>query len=160
MLTNEKEINRIINLYGNRLFRMSYLILNDYDLAEDVVQDTLIQVIQKYHTLRNKEAEKAWILKIAMNQCKNQLRGQWFKKIVFYEETEMKSKTTQIELEEDNTIQYICELKEKYKEVLLLYYYQELSIKEIASALGKKESNIQQLLKRARQQLKERMEKR
>ena len=63
-----------------------------------------------------------------------------------------------MEIKEDYTLKYIYELKEKYKEVILLYYYQEMSIKEIASALGKKESNVQQLLKRAREQLKRRME--
>ena len=63
-----------------------------------------------------------------------------------------------MEIKEDHTLKYIYELKEKYKEVILLYYYQEMSIKEIASALGKKESNIQQLLKRATDQLRRRME--
>ena len=98
-------------------------------------------------------------MKIATNQCKNQLRSQWFKKIISYEEEqELENKTTEMEIKEDYTLKYIYELKEKYKEVILLYYYQEMSIKEIASALGKKESNIQQLLKRAREQLRRRME--
>lgn len=98
-------------------------------------------------------------MKIATNQCKKQLRSQWFKKIISYEdEQELENKTAEMEIKEDHTLKYIYELKEKYKEVILLYYYQEMSIKEIASALGKKESNIQQLLKRAREQLKRRME--
>lgn len=161
MLTNEDEVNRIISLYGNQILRMSYLMLNDYDLAQDVVQDTLIKVIKKYSTLQNKENEKTWIMRIAINQCKNQLRGQWIKKIILYEdETKYDKRTIELEVnEDDNILESILSLNDKYKEVILLYYYQELSIKEIASALGKKESNIQQLLKRARQQLKERMEK-
>lgn len=158
-MLNDKEIDRLINQYGNSVLRMSYIILKDYDLAQDVVQDTFIQVIKKYNTLKNKESEKTWIMKIATNQCKNQLRSQWFKKITFYEdEQELANKTSEMEIKEDHTLKYIYELKEKYKEVILLYYYQEMSIKEIASALGKKESNIQQLLKRAREQLKRRME--
>ena len=158
-MLNDKEIDRLINQYGNSVLRMSYIILKDYDLAQDVVQDTFIQVIKKYNTLKNKESEKAWIMKIATNQCKNQLRSQWFKKIISYEEEqELENKTTEMEIKEDRILKYIYELKEKYKEVILLYYYQEMSIKEIASALEKKESNIQQLLKRAREQLKRRME--
>ena len=158
MLTDEN-INRLIALYGNSVIRMSYIILKDYDLAQDVAQDTFIQVIKKYNTLKNKKSEKAWIMKIAINQCRNQLRSQWFKKIVYYEDDkELKNKLVEMDFKEDNTITHIYNLKEKYKEVILLYYYQELSIKEIASTLGKKESNIQQLLKRAREQLKERME--
>ena len=159
-MLSDEEIDRIISLYGNSILRMSYIMLKDYDLAEDVVQDTLIQVIKKYYTLKNKETEKSWIMKIAINQCKNQLRSQWFKKIIYYEDAnEIKREYTEKNSSEDNTIKYIYELKNSYKEVLLLYYYQELSIKEIASVLGKKESNIQQLLKRAREKLKERMEK-
>lgn len=159
-MLSDEEIDRIISLYGNSILRMSYIMLKDYDLAEDVVQDTLIQVIKKYYTLKNKETEKSWIMKIAINQCKNQLRSQWFKKIIYYEDTnEIEREYIENNFSEDNTIKYIYELKTSYKEVILLYYYQELSIKEIASVLGKKESNIQQLLKRAREKLKERMEK-
>ena len=65
LMLNDKEIDRLINQYGNSVLRMSYIILKDYDLAQDVVQDTFIQVIKKYNTLKNKESEKAWIMKIA-----------------------------------------------------------------------------------------------
>lgn len=58
-MLNDKEIDRLINQYGNSVLRMSYIILKDYDLAQDVVQDTFIQVIKKYNTLKNKESEKA-----------------------------------------------------------------------------------------------------
>lgn len=157
MLTDNEEIDRIIREYGNAILRMSYLMLKDYHLAEDVVQDTLIQVIKKYNTLQDKNKEKAWIMKIAENQCRNQLRGQWFKKIVLYEENKEIDKEI-VEIEEDNIISDVLKLKEKYREVILLYYYQELSIKEISTVLGKKESNVQQLLKRAREKLKEGIE--
>ena len=80
-MLNDKEIDRLINQYGNSVLRMSYIILKDYDLAQDVVQDTFIQVIKKYNTLKNKESEKAWIMKIATNQCKNQLRVNGSKKL-------------------------------------------------------------------------------
>ena len=97
MLTDEN-INRLIALYGNSVIRMSYIILKDYDLAQDVTQDTFIQVIKKYNTLKNKKSEKAWIMKIAINQCRNQLRSQWFKKIVYFEDDkELKDKTVEMD---------------------------------------------------------------
>ena len=62
---NEEIISRLINQYGNSILRMCYMYLKDYQLAEDVTQETFLQVYEKYETFENRSSEKTWITRIA-----------------------------------------------------------------------------------------------
>lgn len=64
---NEEIISRLINQYGNSILRMCYMYLKDYQLAEDVTQETFLQVYEKYETFENRSSEKTWITRIAIN---------------------------------------------------------------------------------------------
>lgn len=75
-------MERIVDEYGNAIWRMCYMYLKDKQLAEDVMQDTLIKVYEKYHTLQEHDNEKAWIMKIAINTCKNYLKTNWLKCVI------------------------------------------------------------------------------
>lgn len=157
-MIDNKEVDRIISKYGNELLKTCYIYMKDYSLAEDIVQDTLIQVIQKYDTLKDRSKEKSWIFKIAINKCKNQLRTEWFKRLIYFEnEDEFNREFAEDSYKDDNIIEIINTLKTTYREVIILYYYQEMSVKEISLILGKTEANILQILKRARKKLKERL---
>lgn len=78
---NEEIISRLINQYGNSILRMCYMYLKDYQLAEDVTQETFLQVYEKYETFENRSSEKTWITRIAINRCKNCMRTHWFKRV-------------------------------------------------------------------------------
>lgn len=157
---HEAELKRIIDAYGNDILRLCTLYLKDRHLAEDALQETYIKVWQKYDTYKGHADEKTWITRIAINVCKNYLRTAWFKR----------TQTTDIfDIVESSTNQYkqvdesvdmmnaILELKDTYRGVLLLYYYQEFSIKEIADILEMKQSTVLSLLKRGRDQLKRKL---
>lgn len=152
------DIERIIKTYGDSLLKMCMIYLKDRDLAEDAVQDTFIKVYQKYHTFNGESEEKTWIMRIAINTCKNYMRTSWFKKVKtgFELETISEEKVEGNLLEEEmqkQLLQEVTALGHKYKEVILLYYYQELSIKEIAKVLDIKEGAVKVRLQRAREKL-------
>lgn len=152
---NEELIGRLITRYGNSVLRMCYLYLKDYQLAEDITQETFLKVYEKYDTFENRSSEKTWIMKIAINQCKNCMRTHWFKRISIDSIPEIADYGGYDTLISRNAISLeIMKLPPKYKEVILLYYYQELSVKEIAAILNQKEATVLQRLKRAREQLK------
>lgn len=156
----EEYLSILINEYGDSVLRMCYIYLRDYQLAEDVAQETFIRVYQHYGRFRNQSSVQTWILKIAINLCKNQMRTHWWR---YRSEKEL--------LEVDTTGYYdglvdrqtvlseIGKLPIKYKEVILLYYYQQLTILEIAGLLNEKESTVKSRLVRARKKLKTKMEK-
>src|SRR5690554_4560513 len=69
--SDELNIERIVDTYGNMLFRICLVILCNEKDAEDVVQDTFITYITKSPTFKDSEHEKAWLITIATNRCKN-----------------------------------------------------------------------------------------
>ncbi|MHC1749273.1 MAG: sigma-70 family RNA polymerase sigma factor [Cellulosilyticaceae bacterium] len=152
------DIERIIKVYGDSLLRMCMIYLKDRALAEDAVQDTMIKVYQKYHTFNRACEEKTWIMRIAINTCKNYMRTTWFKRVKTGWELEITSEEkveeNLLEQEEQKELLHqIGALNYKYKEVIVLYYYQEMPIKEIAIILGIKEGTVKVRLQRAREKL-------
>ncbi|MGL4736928.1 MAG: sigma-70 family RNA polymerase sigma factor [Cellulosilyticaceae bacterium] len=152
------DIERLVSAYGDSVLRMCVLYLKDRALAEDAVQETFIKVYQKYHTFKHEAGEKTWIMKIAINTCKNYRRTCWFQKVITgvdletISEESIEGKMIQGE-DEKRLFDEVMGLSIKYKEVILLYYYQELSTKEIAEVLGLKEGTVRVRLQRAREKL-------
>lgn len=155
---NEELFKKLVTQYGNSILRMCYMYLKDYQLAEDVTQETFLQVWNKYETFENKSSEKTWITRIAINRCKKCMRASWFKRISIEELPEIfENDSSEMILNKGTISLKIMKLPQKYREVILLYYYQELSVKEISAVLNQKETTILQRLKRARECLKPRL---
>ena len=156
---NEELFKKLVTQYGNSILRMCYMYLKDYQLAEDVTQETFLQVWNKYETFENKSSEKTWITRIAINRCKNCMRASWFKRISIEELPEIfENDSSEMILNKGTISLKIMKFPQKYREVILLYYYQELSVKEISAVLNQKETTILQRLKRARECLKPRLQ--
>jgi RNA polymerase sigma-70 factor (ECF subfamily) len=149
------DINNLIEKYGNSLLRMCFIYLKDSHLAEDAVQDTFIKIHKSYPKFRGDSKEKTWIMRIAINVCKNYLRSSWWKRI---DETmvleNMPSNNSNDALQDEALLLEIMKLSSKYKEVILLFYYQDMKIREIAEVLKTPEATISIRLKRAREILK------
>lgn len=150
------EMERLMKLYGDRLLRLCFLYLKDRQLAEDAVQDTFIKVYQNYVSFLHEASEKTWITRIAINVCKNYLGGRWFRQTADSEllETIPAPDETEAALESEMLLRAILQLSEKNREIILLYYYQELKIVEIAGVLEIPEATVSVRLKRARDKLK------
>lgn len=156
-MNNNKDISNItklINLYGNDILRMCLIYVKDYHLAEDITQETFIKVYQKLDTFKNKSNIKTWIISIAINNCKNALKKTSKEVLPFedlnlsYNENFLKNETIYLVSEE------VSKLPKKYLEVIMLFYYQELSIKEISYILKIPQATVKTRLKRAKERLK------
>lgn len=148
----------MIDNYGNSLLRLCFMYLKDTHLAEDAVQETFLKVYKNYDKF-NGGGEKAWINRIAINVCKDMLRSAWSRRVNVVEElAEIADENTAV-FDEGNTtlIAAVMELKPRYKEVILLFYYEDMKIADIALALDAPESTISVRLKRAREQLKKQL---
>lgn len=156
----EEYLTFLMNNYGNSVFRICYAYLKDYQLAEDVAQETFIRVYQHYEEFHNQSSIKAWITQIAINLCKNQMRTHWWKNRFHQgiQEEEEAVECYDSVLNEQVIYKEINKLPIKYKEVILLYYFQEFTIYEIAQILKVKESTVKARLVRAREKLKPKLE--
>ncbi|MBE5877310.1 MAG: sigma-70 family RNA polymerase sigma factor [Lachnospiraceae bacterium] len=145
----------IIKKYSDMVYRMAYSLLkNKYD-AEDIHQEVFIQYMRKRPSFESIEHEKAWFLRVTINLCKNNWKTAWKRKVVSlmdegYEEV--------VELQTDELIDTVKQLPQKYRMVIHLFYYEELSIQEIAGILNTKPSNVRTWLTRARAKLKQILE--
>lgn len=156
-MQTDKLLERLMLEYGNSILRMCCLYLKDYHLAEDAVQETFVKAMKSYQTLQNNATEKTWLTKIAINCCKNVIRTRWFRtyRLGLVDSLNQAQSSPLDDILERNTITTaIAELSPNDREVILLYYYQNLSLREIASVMSKKENIIAQRLHRARARLK------
>ncbi len=156
---DEALLKSLIDEYGNDILRLCFLYLKDYQLAEDAMQDTFISVFQKYDQFHERSNIKTWIIRIAINQCKMLRRKNFFKKERNNYEEVLQLCAEQYpyeQTENDFTVTTaVMNLSIKEREAIIAFYYQELSIKEGAKALGISESAFSQRLKRGREHLKE-----
>lgn len=135
---------------------------NEQD-ACDIVQDVFLKLLNHPKKFENEALEKAWILRTAINRCKDQLKSSWRKKRISFDEwqnglpsfMEANSHLDNDESEQRQIIlSSIFELPDIYREVIFLFYYEEYSAEEIAQMLHKNPSTIRSRLQKARELLK------
>lgn len=155
------EIETLIRQYGNDVLRTAYMYVRDMNLAEDIFQDVFIKVNQKLHTFEGNASIKTWIIRITINTCKDYLKSAWNKRVVpmmEYQEDMIISETDYDDVEKKDTRELIrksvLSLPDKYKDVVLCVYFQDMTITETANALQIAEGTAKSRLSRARQRLK------
>ncbi|MGN1147119.1 MAG: RNA polymerase sigma factor [Lachnospiraceae bacterium] len=170
-LQNEKEqekelLTQKIESYLASLYRIAFLQLKNAEDAEDVVQEVFCQYIKTDKIFENEEHEKAWLIKVTLNYCKKIWRSAWYRHKASLPETETFDWNTEEERLENEYIhkeenaelmRAVWELPDKYREVIHLFYYEELSVKEIAAICGRQESTVTSQLTRGRNILKKRL---
>lgn len=146
----------VIYRYTDMVYRMAFSLLkNKYD-AEDVHQDVFVRYLKKRPEFENTEHEKAWFLRVTVNLCKNFWKTAWRQRVVSLGEEDLDRQLERGKEETEDEIIYIVKkLPQKYRVVIHLFYYEELSTDEIAKVLGMKPSTVRTHLTRARARLKE-----
>ena len=161
-MQNNDIIENLISLYGNDVLRIATAYTHNISVAEDIFQEVFIKVALNIDKFEKRSSEKTWIIRITINTCKDYLKSSWNKKVVPMETIESTSKSYSEEelLKEEKSeiiIQEILKLPIKYKEVILLYYYQDLLTSDIAKILNLPETSVRTRLRRAREIIKEKL---
>lgn len=156
---HERMIERLMSEYGDCVLRTCFLFLKDRQLAQDAAQETFVKAWKALDSLRGDGTEKACLMKIAVNTCKNVLRSRYFRMVDRSVSTdELPDPASRDELPDDSLLREVMALKDMYRETVVLHYYQELSVEETARALGIPSATVRTRLKRARELLKKRLE--
>lgn len=158
----EERLQLKIDEYSGILYKLAFLKLQNLQDAEDVVQDTFYQYIKTTPVFANKEHEKAWFIKVTLNGCRKVFRCAWYRHrdSLPVPETAAYSTMEQDLLEQERKQELLAavfSLPAKYREVLHLFYFEELSVKQIMDITGRKESTVTSQLTRGRELLRKKI---
>ena len=150
---------RLVNQYQTSLLRTCYMYLRDQEQAKDAVQETFFKAYRNLGAFRGESAEKTWLMKIAVNTCHDMRKTGWFRHMDRRVTPEMLPEASVPFQEfEEGLIVEVMNLPLRLREVVLLYYYQNMDTNEIAETLGIARSSVSGRLQRARKKLRDVLE--
>lgn len=151
-LGTDEYIQGVLEKYSDKLIKLAFTYVKNISDAEDIVQEVYIRLLRKATAFETDEHEKAWLLRVTINQCKNHLKSGWIRF-----KTPLQEDLSYLPSEDSSLLQAVFSLPEKYRSVVHLYYYESYSIDEIAALLHKKPATVGTWLSRGRNLLKARL---
>lgn len=152
-------LDQWIRQYEKGLLRLCCFYLRDWHAAEDAVQETFLKACKAYASFRGESQVKTWLIQIALNQCRDMRRSSWYRYIdrrISPDSLPLAAPPPSADHLALSTA--IMQLKPKYMEVVLLYFYEGYSMKEIAGMLHITEAAVSIRLTKAKQKLKTELE--
>lgn len=147
----KQRLTRLVRQYQTDLLRICYIQLHDTALAEDAVQETYLKAYRSMPAFRGDCSEKTWLMRIAVNVCRDMLRSAWFRHLDRRITLEQLPEPIAQPSEEDCFLTVeVMRLPQKYREAVLLYYYEAMTTDEIAQALGVAKSTVSARLEQGR----------
>ncbi|MBO5060022.1 MAG: sigma-70 family RNA polymerase sigma factor [Clostridia bacterium] len=132
------------------IYKLAVSQTKDISHAEDVTSDVFLKYMQSEKEFESEEHIKAWLIRVTINCSKNIFSSSWFKKTVPLEET----LAAEMPEEESDVYFAVLKLPQKYRTVIHLFYYEDLSVAQIAEYLKLNESTVRTHLHRGRSLLK------
>ena len=157
----EAWLERAMGQYEESLLRMCFACLNDAALAEDAVQETFLKAYRTLDRFRGDAEEKTWLLRIAINTCRDLRRSAWFRHVdrkVTLDGLGEPASAQEWSEWDDTLTRAVMGLKPKYREAVLLCCYQGLTGQEAASVLKISRSAVMNRLRQAKAILRKELE--
>ncbi|WP_456272319.1 sigma-70 family RNA polymerase sigma factor [Bacillus sp. AK031] len=157
-------IDEIMRNYGQDILQLVFSYVHNQTIAEDLTQEIFVKCYKNLHTYNRKSKLKTWLWRIAINHSKDYLKS-WYNNKVVFTETEATDRQSGksveesvIRQEEDEELAgAVMNLPVQYREVIYLYYFEEMQIKEIAKVTEQKTNTVKTRLRRAKSLLKEQL---
>ncbi|WP_342481765.1 sigma-70 family RNA polymerase sigma factor [Paenibacillus sp. FSL L8-0340] len=146
----EKYITEMVRKHSDMVLRLALAYVRNMADAQDICQDVFIRLFQHHPEFADQDHERAWMIRVTINRCKDMLRSPWKRYISALERPELPIP----EAEEREVVSAVLKLPVKYRIVIHLYYFENYSTAEIAAMLQYKEGTVRTQLKRARERLK------
>lgn len=153
--TEEALARRLVETYSDQLLRLAYSLLDSVPDAQDVCQEVLLKRLDHAGAFESPEHERAWLVRVTVNTCKNLRRSPWRARTVGLETV---AERPAFQPEEGGVLEEVQKLPPKYREVLVLYYYLGYDTNEIGAMLGIRPDAVRARMSRARLKLKARLE--
>ncbi len=146
MNISRQQFNSVYSQYATMLFQIAYSYLKDTSLSEDVMQNSFLKLLLNKKDIPDDKL-KFWLVRVVINECKTILRKN--KKLAEVDVELLPDKS-----KDNDILELVYSLDEKYRQVIVLHYYQGFKTDEIAKTLNVSQSAVLKRLERARQMLK------
>lgn len=151
-MKTEKELTAAVNKYGDLVLRLCLIHLKNKADSDDIFQEVFLRYYRHNGSFESDEHEKAWIIRVTNNACKDLLRNFFHSRTVSIDEIgELQGRD---ETEYREVFEAVLSLPEKNREVVYLHYYEGYKAKEIASILKMNVNTVYTLLTRSKEMLK------
>lgn len=158
--SRNQQLNDAYDRYADMLYHLALSHLQSKEDAEDVVQDVFCKFFTKAPTFADEAHEKAWFIRVTINQCHDLLRHHNVRRYTPLHEIEELAASTGVQDENALDVMYLLSfLPEKFRIVVILHYLEGLSVEETAAALSIGKSAVKMRLSRARSLLQEKITK-
>lgn len=150
---NEERAEVLVARYADLLLRIGKTWLGDLDDAKDICQTVLIKLLENPRDFPDEVQERAWVVRVAVNECKNWKKSAWFRRRVPLDEG-LELAVEDPEPEDGSLLARVQALPAMYREVIFLRYYEGYEVWEIAALLGRSPALVSTHLKRGKEKLK------
>lgn len=150
----EAALIRLMEQYGGMLLNLCAVTLRDAAWAQDAVQETFVKAYRAMEQLNSVGSERAWLIRIAMNTCRDYLRTGWFRHIDRRTPVDQLPEIAAPETRDGEILAEVQRLPLRERQVILLHYWQNMSAEEIGAALNIDRATVYRRLDRARKKLK------
>ncbi len=156
MSISAEEKRKIVEKHFDMVYRLAFSQTRDKDHTDDVVQEVFLRFIKQEKAFESDEHIKAWLIRVTVNCCHNVFSDLWHKRTAPLSEREDAPVFDNVE--ESDVFAAVQSLPEKYRTVIHLFYYEDMSVESISKALEMKASTVKSHLHRGRNLLREKLE--
>ena len=150
----EERITRLVETHQLALLRLCFAYLHDQALAEDAVQETFLKAYKKLDQFQGNANVRTWLSSIAINCCRDLYRGSWFRHIDRSVSVDtLPARADEPDPAGDAVTVEVMKLPVRLREVILLYYFEDMNTTEIAETLRISQQAVSGRLIRARDKL-------
>lgn len=153
----DEQWQSIVDTYTRPLLHMSYLYVKDFHAAEDIVQDVFVTFFEKQTQFREQSSLQTYLTRMTINRSKDYLKSWRYRthQLTNYFTASYRQKNDVVEEEERLAIaEAVLALPMKYREMIILYFYEHYTLKEIAALLHLAPSTVHYRFQKAQQKLK------
>lgn len=154
-MRSEQEVNKAIERYADTVRRLCVVYLKNHADTEDVFQNVFFKYYLSSKTFESDEHEKAWIIRVTVNACKDMLKSFFRTRVVSLEEiAELPADAPE---DSGEVLKAVLSLPEKYRSVVYLHYYEDYTAPQISKILHKNVNTVYTLLTRSKELLREKL---
>ena len=154
---SEEEFDKKYQIYKPIIYSIAYTYVKNQNDADDIMQDVFVKYLKSDVVFNDDNHEKYWLIRVTINTAKNFVSSTWKKRVVLDDDYVSRA-SDEASKESNRYFEVITSLPSKYKDVITLYYYEDLSVEEIANTLQVSISCVKKRLERGREKIKKEIE--